>query len=153
MSLLAQVRFRPSYPRLLAPKVEVGGAWRHNRLPFSRSLAHHNQAALRHLLQRLPHHIILCGSYRAFEPWDYLDVDGIGSFPTCLDVSIFLLRKGANGKITALAPFDGPSYFFTFMSDGTKEWSDDLAWETLRGETHAQIQACIGPKGGELLIA
>ena len=45
---------------------------------------------------------------------------GVGAFPTCLDISIFLLHKGADGKITMLAPKDGPSYAFTFLSDGSE---------------------------------
>ena len=42
-------------------------------------------------------------------PWDYLVVAGIGSFPACLDISIFFLRKGADGKVSALSPHDGHS--------------------------------------------
>ena len=57
---------------------------------------------------------------------------GIGAFPACLDISIFLLRKGADGKITALAPKDGPSFAFTFLSDGIEEWPDDSVWDSLR---------------------
>ena len=41
------------------------------------------------------------------------------------------------------------SYAFTFLSDGSEVWSDDMVWEALREQTLAQIQAWIGPKGGE----
>ena len=61
----------------------------------------------------------------------------IGTFDACLDISIFLLRKGADGKIAALAPRDGLSYAFTFLSDGTKSWSDDTVWESLREQTRS----------------
>ena len=76
---------------------------------------------------------------------------GIGAFPTCLDISIFLLRKGAHGKVTVLAPKDGPSYAFTFLNDGSKKWTNDLVWEALKEQTHAQIHSWIGPNDGELL--
>lgn len=44
-----------------------------------------------------------------------MDVAGIGSFLTCLDVSIFLLHNGPDAKIMALAPSDGLGYAFTFL--------------------------------------
>ena len=80
-----------------------------------------------------------------------MDVADVGTFPACLDISIFLLRKGTDGKIATLAPRDGPSYAFTFLSNGTESWSDDSVWETLREQTHAQICSWIGPSGGQLL--
>ena len=65
-----------------------------------------------------------CKFYTA-GPWDYLDVADIETFLACLNISIFLLRKGMDGKIAALAPRDGPSYAFTFLNDGTESWSDN----------------------------
>ena len=53
-------------------------------------------------------------------PWDYLDAVGIGSFLACLDINIFFLRKEVEGNVLALSPHDGPSYSFTFLSDGTE---------------------------------
>ena len=76
---------------------------------------------------------------------------GIGAFLACLNISIFLLCKGADGKITMLAPKDGPSYAFTFLSDGAEKWIDDSVGEALREQTHVQIHSWIGLKGGELI--
>ena len=45
----------------------------------------------------------------------------IGAFLACLDISIFLLCKGVDGKVTILAPQNGPSYAFTFLNDGLEE--------------------------------
>ena len=73
---------------------------------------------------------------------------GIGTFPARLNVSIFLLHKGADGKIT----LDSPSYGFTFLNNGSEEWSDDSIWEALREHTRAHMHSWIGPKGGELLL-
>ena len=57
-------------------------------------------------------------------PWDYLDVARFGSFPTYLDISVFFLPKGVDGRITALAPPNEPSY--SLLSDGIEEWTNDL---------------------------
>ena len=54
-----------------------------------------------------------------------MDVAGIGTFSACLDVNIFFLRKGAEGKVSALYPHNSPSYSFTLTSDGTEQWTDE----------------------------
>lgn len=84
-------------------------------------------------------------------PWDDLDVAGFGSFLARLDISIFFLRKGANGRITVLAPPKGPNYSFSLLNDGTEEWTYDLVWETIREQTQDPLQGQIYPTAGGLL--
>ena len=80
-----------------------------------------------------------------------LDAASFGSFPTCLEISIFFLRTRAEGKVSALAPHNSPSYSFTVTSDGTEQWMDEKVWETIRTWSKEQVQGWIGSRAADLL--
>ena len=65
--------------------------------------------------------------------------------------NIFFLRKGAEGKVSILAPHDGPSFSFTISSDGTEQWTNENVWDTIRDQTQEQVQDWVGSRAAELL--
>ena len=99
--------------------------------------------------QLLPRHLPI--EFYCVGHWDYLDIAREGTFPAQLDISIFILQKGADHRITPLAPLDGPSSSFVFLSRGKEPWTGDQLWDSILEQAGDHMEDWIGPTRPELL--